>query len=174
VPDLERRLAALETAVAERDATIAERDASIVQRDATTAKLEKRVALLETKLGQNSSNSSLPPSSDRGKNPHRNAKKGKRRKKRKKRPGGGRHRELLPADQVDAFHDHFPAACGGCGKRLRKSPDSAPQRHQVTELPEARPHVVTTGGIGSRFHRHHRYPGPARDLHKRVGMTVHG
>ena len=161
--DLEQRLAALEAAVAQQAATvaqqaatiaqqaatiaqqaatIAERDATIAERDATIAKLEKRVADLETKLGQNSSNSSLPPSTDRGQNPRRNAKKtDAKRKKRKKRTGPGRHRELLPAEQVDAFHDHFPTACGGCGKRLRKAVDAEPQRHQVTELPEVRPRV---------------------------------
>ncbi len=132
--DLEQRLAALEAAVAERDATIAELRS-------TNAKLEKRVADLEMKLGQNSSNSSLPPSTDRGQNTQRNAKKGAPRKKRKKRRGGGRHRELLPPEEVDAFYDHFPAECGGCGKRLPRTADAEPQRHQVTELPEVRPHV---------------------------------
>lgn len=133
--DLEQRLAALEAALAERDAIIAELRA-------TNAKLEKRVAELEAKLGLNSSNSSLPPSSDRGKNPHRNAKKGikrKKRKKRKKRRGSGSQRELLPPEQADEFHDHFPAACGGCGRRLPKSPDPEPRRHQVTDVPEVRP-----------------------------------
>lgn len=130
--DLEQRLAALEAALAERDAIIAELRA-------TNAKLEKRVAELEAKLGLNSSNSSLPPSSDRGKNPHRNAKKGIKRKKRKKRRGSGSQRKLLPPEQVDEFHDHFPAACGGCGRRLPKSPDPEPRRHQVTEVPEVRP-----------------------------------
>ena len=118
--DLERRLAALEARVAERDVTIAQQAATIAERDATIAKLEKRVATLETKLGQNSSNSSMPPSTDRGRNPHRNAKKGTSQKKRKKRHGGARRRELLPPEQVDALHDHFPAECGGCGKRLRE------------------------------------------------------
>ena len=132
--DLEQRLAALEAVVAEHVATIAERDATIV-------KLEKRVAELETKLGQNSSNSSLPPSTDRGQNPRRNAKKGAKRKKRKKRPGGGRHRELLPPEEVDAFHEHFPTACGGCGKRLPNTADVEPQRHHVTEIPEVQPLV---------------------------------
>jgi len=149
VADLEQRLVALEATVAKRDAVIAEQDAVIAkqdaviaERDVTIAKLEARITGLETKLGQNSSNSSLPPSSDRGKNPHRNAKKATaKRKKRKKRRGQGSHRELLPPEQVDAFHDHFPAACDGCGKRLSKSPDPEPQRHQVTELPEVRPHV---------------------------------
>jgi len=141
VSDLERRLAALEARVAERDVTIAERDATIAERDATIAKLEKRIASLETKLGQNSSNSSMPPSTDRGRNPHRNAKKGTARKKRKKRPGGARRRELLPPEQVDALHDHFPAECGGCGERLPKTVDEEARRHQVTELPEVRPRV---------------------------------
>src|SRR5690606_3771533 len=96
---------------------------------------------LEAKLGQNSSNSSLPPSTDRGKNPHREKKKGGARKKRKRRPGSGRHRELLPPEQVDEFHDHFPSSCSGCGKHLPKSPDAEPQRHQVTEIPQVRPHT---------------------------------
>jgi transposase len=141
VSDLEQRLAALEATVAERDATIAERDATIAELRSTNARLEKRVADLENKLGQNSSNSSLPPSTDRGQNPHRNAKKGAKPRKRKKSRGGGRHRDLLPPEQVDAFHDHFPAECGGCGERLPRTADAEPQRHQVTELPEIRPRV---------------------------------
>lgn len=132
--DLELRLAELEAAIVMRDAMIAERDATI-------AGLEKRIADLETKVGQNSSNSSLPPSTDRGQNAHRNAKKGTTRKKRKKRRGGGHHRDLLPPEEVDASYDHFPTQCGECGERLPKAVDPEPQRHQVTEIPEVRPHV---------------------------------
>ncbi|HJL16885.1 MAG TPA: transposase [Sandaracinaceae bacterium LLY-WYZ-13_1] len=44
-------------------------------------------------------------------------------------------------EQVDEFHDHFPPECGGRGKRLPRTADAAPQRHQVTALPEVRPHV---------------------------------
>ncbi|MEZ4338737.1 MAG: DUF6444 domain-containing protein [Sandaracinaceae bacterium] len=75
MPDLEQRLAAGSGPSRNATATIAEGIATIAERDATIAKLEKRVAELETKLGQNSSNSSLP-STDRGQNPHRNAKEG--------------------------------------------------------------------------------------------------
>jgi uncharacterized coiled-coil protein SlyX len=66
------RIAELEAQVAARDARIAELEAQVAARDARIAELTARVealtgriAELEARVGQNSTNSSNPPSSDR-------------------------------------------------------------------------------------------------------------
>lgn len=103
---------------------------------------------LRAQLGKDSSNSSLPPSSDRPSS--RSAEKRKQRakkagkKKRRKRggqPGHPKHeRALVPLDQVDEVEVLKPSHCEKCGKRLWGS-DPNPHRHQVTELPEIKPLV---------------------------------
>lgn len=142
----EERIAALEVALAGRDAIIAERDATIAAQQTRVAELEAKVAQLVAqverlteRLGQNSSNSSKPPSLDRGQNPHRKGGTGKRSEKKRGGQKGhrGHHRKLLPPEQVDATHDVYPEACAGCGKCLRRRrSEGDPVRHQVTELPE--------------------------------------
>lgn len=102
--------------------------------------LEARVAELEARLGQNSQNSSRPPSSD----PPSVAR--ARRPPSGRKPGGqpgheGHQRMLLPAEQVDAIVPVKPRRCRRCGGRLVGA-DAAPSRHQVTELPQVRPCVT--------------------------------
>ena len=153
----EQRIAELEAALAERDAEASGREAGhrvrhaeqalrIAEGEARIEKLERLVEKLQERLGLNSSNSSLPPSTDRGKNARRNAKKAKRKRGKRKRGGQkghtGHHRELLPPEQVDAFQDHYPDACDNCGKELPEVSDEDPFRHQVTELPPVKPHVT--------------------------------
>ena len=75
--------------------------------------LEQHVGVLEKKiasLSSNSSNSSKPPSSD--------GPRVVRAKKRKssRSPGGqkghkGHKRELLPVEEMNHVHDHYPPAC---------------------------------------------------------------
>src|SRR5438067_10643093 len=94
-------------------------------------------------MNTNSSNSSLPPSSDRF---H-----GKRRpppppdqprKKRGGQPGHPRHqRPLVPPDRVRQIIPCKPTTCRRCGQRLTGS-DPDPLRHQVAELPVVVPDVV--------------------------------
>ena len=102
---------------------------------------ERRIAALEARLGQDSSNSSRPPSSDP---PHvkRRPPRPPSGKKRGGQPGHGRHtRELVPPGRLTAVVDCKPAACRGCGRALRGA-DPEPIRHQVADLPETRPDVV--------------------------------
>jgi transposase len=50
----------------------------------------------------------------------------------------GAGRELKPSDQVDEIVDHYPDACGGCGRRFGEEqcrPAGRFGRHQVAELP---------------------------------------
>jgi len=102
-----------------------------------------RIADLERQLGQNSSNSSKPPSSDP---PGAKKPKPKRKKGRKRKPGGqpghkGHTRDLLPVEEVDHVDDRRPPACAECGLKLRGT-DPEPLRHQVTEVPPVKPHVT--------------------------------
>src|SRR5579875_2826321 len=88
---------------------------------AVIASLEKRIADLEARLGQTSTNSSKPPSTD----PH--AVKVKRRppvppsgRKRGGQPGHKRHtRALVPPEELRETFEVKPAQCRGCGAALQ-------------------------------------------------------
>jgi transposase len=103
--------------------------------------LERRVAALESRLGQDSSNSSKPPSSDPihvKRSPPRPPSGEKRGGQR----GHKRHtRELVPPERLTGAVECKPTACRGCGHDLEGT-DPEPLRHQVAELPEVRPDVV--------------------------------
>ncbi len=112
----------------------------IAEQQARILALEARVAELEARLGQNSQNSSRPPSSD----PPTVARASRPPSGRK--PGGqpgheGHQRMVLPEDQVDTIVLVKPRRCRRCGGRLFGA-DAAPYRHQVTELPRVRPCVT--------------------------------
>lgn len=132
----QQRIAELEAVVAARDATIAELTAQV-------AALTRQVAELQEKLGQNSRNSHLPPSTDRpggrsGGGSGNRGGKGKR-KRGAQRGHRGSRRELLPADQVDHVVDLYPSECENCWARLEAKADPKAKRHQQTEWPPARP-----------------------------------
>lgn len=118
--------------------------ALVEQQAALIESLQARVAELERRLGQNSKNSSLPPSSDRfgkGKRPAR----GTGRKPGKQPGAAGTGLELV-ADPHD-IRDHVPDACGGCGSDLNDPATRAEPagfaRRQVHDLPEpAAAHVT--------------------------------
>jgi transposase len=104
--------------------------------------LEARLADLEARLGQDSSNSSRPPSSDLPsakpappKTPSGKAKGGQPGHPRRTRP------ELPPDEVVELRAD----TCDRCAHPLSGS-DPEPLRHQVIELPPIRPHVTEYRG----------------------------
>lgn len=102
--------------------------------------LRARVAALEERLGQNSQNSSRPPSTDPVGLPRR------QRKPSGRQPGGqpgheGTGRFLKPPEEVDEVMEVQPEVCASCGARL-KGRDPHPIRHQVTELPPIRAKVT--------------------------------
>ncbi|MCG8423157.1 MAG: IS66 family transposase [Proteobacteria bacterium] len=111
--------------------------------------LTKQVEVLSERLGRNSSNSHLPPSSDP---PGRTASnttntKSKSKPKGKRKRGGqrghrGAHRALVPEEQVDQFEHLFPEQCENCWARLPKVPDPRAKRYQVTEVPPVKPHIT--------------------------------
>src|SRR4051812_19567253 len=100
--------------------------------------LQKLVAALQERLGQNSSNSSRPPSSDGPEvkpappRPRSNRRSGGQ-------PGHPRStRPLLPPTQT---FTRKPEACRRCGQALAGE-DADPLRHQVIELPKVEPIVL--------------------------------
>jgi transposase len=113
--------------------------AQVVAVQAENVALQARVHDLESRLGQDSSNSSRPPSSD----PPQAAAKGKRQsvssgRKRGGQPGhSGSFRSLLPVEQVDDVVVVVPEQCHRCQQPFPSTKarrPSRPWRHQVMEL----------------------------------------
>jgi transposase len=101
-------------------------------------RLEARVAELERRLNRSSRNSSLPPSQDPPSAPPRPGGKRSGRGRGGQLGHEGRHRRLLPPEQVDEVIEHWPARCRSCAHVFGEPErvDAAePWRHQVAELP---------------------------------------
>lgn len=115
--------------------------AALREQVATVDDLKAEINELRERLGQNSSNSSKPPSSD----PPSYKPKPRREPKGRKQGGQPGHqgstRRLLPAEEVDHLVELKPSNCTGCGRKLRGE-DPQPERHQVSEVPVVRA-VVT-------------------------------
>ena len=106
-----------------------------------------RLRRLEEQVRQDSRTSSKPPSGDPPKT--RAQRRAEARSKAKElfregRKAGGQEghrgagRDLKPEDQVDEIVDHYPGACGGCGRQFdaeQRRPTGRFGRHQVCELP---------------------------------------
>ena len=97
---------------------VADRDAKIADRDAKIAKLERRVAELETQLGQNSTNSHKPPSSDP---PGTRPSKPSSGRQRGGQPGHKPNkRELLPPEMVTRTTDVKLSRCAWLVSKRRR------------------------------------------------------
>jgi transposase len=122
----------------------------ILELAARVAQVEERLSRLEAQARQDSRTSSKPPSQDppktraqRRAEARAKAKELMRSEGERRQAGGqpghrGASRELRPEDQVDEIVDHFPEACGGCGRRFGEeqlTPGRQFGRHQVCELP---------------------------------------
>src|SRR4051812_36190082 len=111
--------------------------------------LRAKVADLEARLGQNSSNSSLPPSANPPAAPPPVVKKPTGRKP-GGQPGHPPHlRERLPVERVTKLEHFRPSACRQCHAPLPMQPgphDPEPTWHQVLELPEAPVEVIEYQG----------------------------
>lgn len=107
---------------------------------AQVGNLQAQVADLKAQLGQNSRNSSKPPSTDQPKDKGQDKNKGGG--SGRSRGGQAGHpphrRPRLPADETIALK---PSSCRGCGQALGGS-DPEPLWHQVVELPVVKPQVV--------------------------------
>ena len=104
-------------------------------------KLKKKTAKQSSRLGQNSTNSHKPPSSDGPEKKKKKRKSGSKRKKGNRKPGGqpghtGNHR-LVPLEEVTSVNEVIPPTCKGCNRNL-SSDDTVgkPRIHQVFELPK--------------------------------------
>ena len=99
--------------------------------------LQERICELEARLGQNSSNSSRPPSTDPLQAPLR-PKAPPTGRKRGGQPGHrGTYRALLPVEQVNEMVTVTPEVCRHCGQPFAETtPPGRAQvwRHQVVEL----------------------------------------
>jgi transposase len=100
---------------------------------AANERLTARVAELERRLGRNSGNSSMPPSSDTFGRPEKKpqSKSGRRRGRQPGTGGAG----LAMTEHPDVTEDHVPAACTGCGSALGESDSIGFERRQVRDIP---------------------------------------
>lgn len=103
--------------------------------------LKAELAELRERLGQNSNNSSKPPSTD----PPHQLKTTSNESKGRKRGGQVGHRglsrKLKAVAQVDRVIDIRPVGCNRCGYLLLGD-DPAPARHQVSEVPGCKVQVT--------------------------------
>lgn len=108
---------------------------------AENARLAERVAELEARLGQNSRNSSKPPSSEGlGKPAPRSL-----RRRSGRKPGGQSGHDGTTLMQVaDPDHEvvHEPGCCAGCGRSLAGRPVTEIERRQLFDLPPLRVEVT--------------------------------
>ena len=122
----------------------------ILQLAARVEQLEERLVRLEALARQDSRTSSKPPSTDppktraqRRAEARARAKELMRSEREERKAGGqpghrGAGRELRGEDQIDEIVDHYPQACGGCGREFSdeaRRPKRRFGRHQVAELP---------------------------------------
>jgi transposase len=116
---------------------------------AQVAELQAQVAGLAAKAGQNSKNSSKPPSSDGLAKP---APKSLRVKSGRKpgRPKGQPGATMQLSDSPDHVVRHEPSCCSGCAAGLAGAPEAGVIRRQVTEIPEVRAEVTEHRMIGRR------------------------
>jgi transposase len=116
--------------------------AELVQLRAAYAQLQARVQELEARLGQNSSNSSRPPSADPPQAPKRPPGPPTGRARGGQRGHPPHQRAIVPLEQVDQVVEHWPTVCRHCQGPLGPAAVGEPVRHQVMELPPVRA-VVT-------------------------------
>jgi len=121
-------------------------EARAVGQDAQIEALTGQVAELTRRLGQNSGNSSLPPSSDRFVKPKRDRRAGSAGKP-GKQPGAPGAGLALVADP-DEVIDHVPAACTGCGGGLDGAEEVGVVVRQVRDVP-----LVTATVTEHRMHK---------------------
>lgn len=152
--DAQRRIAELESALA---ASAADRDAErsrglrleqqIGELLGQVAALTRKIAELAERLGQNSRNSHLPPSSDP---PGTGGKGGGGQRPKSDRPRGGQRghrgarRELVAADKVNEIVELYPAECENCWTALPEQADPDAKRYQWIEVPPLQPYIKET------------------------------
>ena len=126
--------ARLRELLAGRDAEIAALRVRVAQAEGLVADLREQVAELAARAGQNSKNSSKPPSSDGLGKP---APKSLRKKAGRGpgRPKGQPGVTMQLTDRPDLVVRHEPPACRRCGTGLAGARETGMERRQVTEIP---------------------------------------
>lgn len=127
----------LEATVAVQAAVIVELRAVNAEQTRLVARLQARVAELERRLGKDSSNSSMPPSSDGLRKPSRVERRADERAE-ARRPGkqpGAPGAHLAQVEEPDEVAWHVPDRCGGCGAELTDASMVGVEARQVFDLP---------------------------------------
>jgi transposase len=139
----QQRIEELEATIRKLQVEIQDLKAALGQQQQHSRQLQEELSKVRVTLGTNSTNSSLPPSSDRFHSKRRPPPiTGQPRKKRGGQPGHLRHeRPLVPPEQVRQTISCKPTTCRHCGEPLTGN-DPAPIRHQVAEIPVVVPDVV--------------------------------
>jgi transposase len=133
--------ARLRELLAGRDAEIAALRVRVAEAEGLVADLREQVAELAARVGQNSKNSSKPPSSDGLGKP---APKSLRKKagRRPGRPKGQPGVTMALTGRPDHVVRHEPPACGKCGTGLAGARQTGMERRQVTEIPPVKAEVT--------------------------------
>jgi transposase len=116
--------------------------ALVASQAAEIAALRAEVAELKRQLGQNSQNSSKPPSSD---SPFTKPAPKSLRRRSGRKPGGQSGHPGSTLAQVSDPEEtlrHEPGRCGGCGGDLADAPQVGLERRQVFDLPPIRVRVT--------------------------------
>jgi transposase len=128
----------------ERDGHIAHLLAQVAQvgeLQARVAELQAQVADLAARTGQNSKNSSKPPSSDGLARPAPRSLRAKTGRK-PGRPKGQPGTTMQLTDHPEHVLQHEPSACRKCGTGLEGARQTGMERRQVTEIPLVKAEVT--------------------------------
>jgi transposase len=126
-------------------ARVAELEAALAERDRVITEQGERIAELERRLGQDSSNSSRPPSSDApwDKKPAgKRSSRGRSGRRAGKQPGASSSSRSL-VDDPDKIVVIEPERCGGCESSLTDAPVAGRERRQVVDVSPVPPPEVT-------------------------------
>lgn len=126
-------------------ARVAELEAALAERDRVIAEQGERIAELERRLGQDSANSSRPPSSDApwDKKPaKKRSSRGRSGRKPGKQPGASSASRSL-VDDPDATVVIEPERCRGCESPLADAPVAGRERRQVVDVGPVPPPEIT-------------------------------
>jgi transposase len=139
----QRRIAELEATLRKLQLEVEDLKDALQEQQQQQQHCQQQLADARAQLATNSSNSSLPPSSDRFHCKRRPPPATDQpRKQRGAQPGHRRQQRLfVPADQVGQTIPCKPTTCRRCGRPLAGN-DPNPMRHQVAELPVVVPDVV--------------------------------
>ncbi|NLZ31301.1 MAG: hypothetical protein GX885_11290 [Methanomicrobiales archaeon] len=131
IPVLLATIEDLKRLIIEQQRLITEQQRLITKLRAENAHLKARIAAFESRLNQNSRNSSRPPSMDGFRRPTTSRKKGER------PPGGQKGHEghtLRPVLNLDVVVVHTASTCSRCGISLDHVEPSAVEQRQVFDI----------------------------------------